>query len=87
MEVTILGIKLKINPKVFNPIYYKYMMNNQARYQLYFGGSSSGKSFALAQRVVLDLLKGDRNYLIARNTQVSLKKSVFTEIEKAINNG
>lgn len=79
-------IKLEIKPDVFNPIYMKYQLKNQNRYQIYYGGSSSGKSFSLAQRTVLDMLKGKRNYLIVRNVQNTLKRSCFNEITKAINN-
>ena len=77
-------IKLKIDAKVFNPIYLKHQFNNNNRYQIYFGGSSSGKSYSLAQRTILDVFKGDRNYLIVRNVQNTIKRSVFNEIQKAI---
>jgi len=78
-------IKLKISSKIFNKIYREKGFNNNHRYQLYYGGSSSGKSFAiLGQRTILDILKGDRNYLIVRHTQNTLKRSAFNEIIKAI---
>lgn len=77
-------IKLEISPEVFNPVYLDYMMNNQNRYQLYYGGSSSGKSYSLAQRCVLDVFLGDRNYLIVRNVQNTIKRSCFNEVEKSI---
>lgn len=76
-------MRLNISPKVFNEIYLKHMMGNQNRYQIYYGGSSSGKSYSLAQRTVLDVLKG-RNYLIVRNVQNTIRRSVFNEITKAI---
>lgn len=79
-------INLEIKPEVFNPIYLKYQLKNNNRYQIYFGGSSSGKSFSLAQRTVLDVFKGNRNYLIVRNVQATLKRSCFNEVSKAINN-
>lgn len=79
-----MGINLEINSKVFNPIYLKYQLNNQNRYQIYYGGSSSGKSFSLAQRTVLDVFNGNRNYLIVRNVQNTIKRSCFNEISKAI---
>ena len=82
----IMGINLEIDPAVFNPIYLKHQFNNNNRYQIYFGGSSSGKSFSLAQRTVLDVLKGKRNYLIVRNVQSTIKRSCLNEITKAINN-
>jgi len=52
--------------------------------QIYFGGSSSGKSVFLAQRTVRDILKGGRNYLIIRNISNTMRDSVFNEIRKVI---
>ena len=78
-------MKISVNKKIFNPIYYKYAMKNDKRIQLYFGGSSSGKSYFLAQRTVIDVMSG-RNYLIVRQTNASIKKSVWNEINKAITN-
>lgn len=80
----IMEINLNINSNVFNPAYLKYQLNNKNRYQIYYGGSSSGKSFSLAQRTVLDILNGNRNYLIVRNVQNTIKRSCFNEISKAI---
>lgn len=68
---------------VINPVYYPYLKDERIR-QLYYGGSSSGKSVFLAQRCVLDILEGKRNYLIVRNLLVTIKRSTFNEIKKAI---
>ncbi|WP_198343578.1 PBSX family phage terminase large subunit [Paenibacillus senegalimassiliensis] len=81
--LVLMNMKLKIDPAVFNEVYLKHQLKNQNRYQIYYGGSSSGKSYSLAQRTVLDVMKG-RNYLIVRNTQNTLKRSVFNELTKAI---
>ena len=51
--------------------------------QIYFGGSSSGKSFFLAQKIVLDNLNGV-NWLCCRNVASTLARSTFNEITKAI---
>lgn len=68
----------------FNDIYYQYL-EDQTRNQIFFGGSSSGKSyFIVAQRAVYDLLKGRRNYLFCRNVAKSIGGSVFNEITKYI---
>lgn len=79
-----MAINLQLDPDIFNPIYLKHQFNNQNRYQLYYGGSSSGKSVSLAQRTVLDVFKGQRNYLIVRNVQNTIRRSVLNEITKAI---
>jgi len=68
---------------VFNSAYLS-LINAKQRLQIFFGGSSSGKSFFLAQRTVTDILKGGRNYLICRNTANTIRKSTFNEITKVI---
>jgi phage terminase large subunit len=73
---------LKIKSKVFNKKYLKYL-DAQQRTQIFFGGSSSGKSVFACQRAVRDVCAG-RNYLICRNVQGTIKKSIFNEIMKAI---
>lgn len=57
----------------------------QQRLQIFFGGSSSGKSFfVLGQRTIKDILEGERNFLIVRKTQRALRKSVWKELIKGI---
>ncbi len=65
-----------------NDVYLPYLQC-EYRTQIYFGGSSSGKSFFLAQRCVLENLKGV-NYLVVRNVAKTLRESTFAEIKKAI---
>lgn len=67
-----------------NPVYYDYI-NATQRLQVYFGGSSSGKSYFLSQRCVINNLRG-ANYLICRQSATSIRKSCFNEILKAISN-
>lgn len=67
-----------------NDTYLPYLQNS-TRTQIYYGGSSSGKSYFLAQRAVMDNLQG-YNYLIVRNVAQTLRRSCFNEIKKAISN-
>lgn len=73
----------KISKKLFNPAYIPFLDAMQ-RIQIFFGGSSSGKSKFLAQRCIWDIINGGRNYLILRNVQSSLRGSTFNEILKVI---
>ncbi len=77
-------INVKVDINIIAPVYRPYL-NDDTFVQIFFGGSSSGKSYFLAQRCVMDILKGGRNYLIVRKAQTAVKKSVFNEITKAIN--
>ena len=79
------NVDISISKRNFNEAYIPYFKNN-IRTQIYFGGSSAGKTVWLAQRCVIDLLNNDRNYLIIRNTAKTLRSSVFNEINKVISN-
>ena len=59
-------------------------LNDNIRLQIFFGGSSSGKSFFLGQRAVIDVLQNGRNYLITRNVARTIRSSVFNQITKTI---
>ena len=65
-----------------NEVYRPYLSDTH-RYQLFFGGSSSGKSCFLATRAVLDALSG-RNILVVRKVQRTLHASCWNEVLKAL---
>lgn len=75
-------LELEVSKKVFNQVYLPYL-NSEKRVQIFYGGSSSGKSFFLAQRVVLDVLQG-RNYLVIRKVEKTLRESAYNQIVGAI---
>lgn len=77
-------INIHIDKEIFNPCYYPYLCDFEHATQIFYGGSSSGKSFFLATRCVLDMVKGGHNYLIARQVAKTIRKSVWNEILKAI---
>jgi len=80
---TIDAVPVTISKKVFNDVYIPHL-DNFARIQIVFGGSSSGKSVFLAQRGIFDVLGGGRNYLICRAVARTIKRSVFTEFKRVI---
>src|SRR3990167_2921821 len=77
-------IGVHIDPEVFNEVYIP-LLNDMARTQIIYGGSSSGKSVFEAQRSIVDVLKGGRNYLVVRKVGNTLRRSVFNEVLKVIN--
>ena len=72
---------MNINVKV-NPAYLPYM-NAPQFLQIFFGGSSSGKSFFITDKIVIDTLNGV-NWLCCRNVGNTIKRSVFNEVTKSI---
>jgi phage terminase large subunit len=76
-------IEYEITARRFNRAYLPYL-GDTTQTQIFFGGSSSGKSFFLAQRCIIDVATLGRNYLICRKTARTIKKSLFNELCKAI---
>ena len=78
-------INIDISKKVFNEIYLPYIDNN-ARYEVYYGGSGSGKSVFIAQKKVYQHLKDKkRNSLFIRQTSNTNRLSTFPLIKQIIN--
>ena len=77
------AIQLIYYDDIYNSVYIPYL-DLQTRTQIFYGGSSSGKSFFLAQRMIEDLMDGHRNYLVVRNVSNTLRTSTFNEAKKAI---
>ena len=74
-------MNIDVDVKV-NPAYLPYL-NKPQFLQIFFGGSSSGKSFFITDKIVLDVL-GGCNYLCCRNVGNTIKRSVFNEVTKSI---
>ena len=77
-------MEVDIHEEVFNDVYLPYL-EDVTPLQIFYGGSSSGKSVFLSQRAVYDLLSGGRNYLVCREVGRTIRGSVATEIGKIIN--
>lgn len=77
-------LKDKIDLDSINDVYREHL-DNFSRVQIFYGGSSSGKSaFVVGQRVVHDVLNGGRNYLICRAVAKHSRRSTFVEVQRAI---
>ena len=65
-----------------NPVYIPYF-NKPQFLQIFFGGSSSGKSFFITDKIVIDTINGC-NWLCCRNVAKTIRNSVFNEVVKSI---
>ena len=75
------GDNMDINVTI-NDTYIDWLDKKQAT-QIFFGGSSSGKSFFLCQKIVIDCLKGV-NWLCCRNVAKTIRNSTYNQIVKTI---
>lgn len=74
---------VKIDHGVFNPVYYPHLFTD-TEYFICYGGSGSGKSFAITQKIIIDIMQGGRNYLVIRKVSRTIRNSVFALFQKII---
>ena len=78
------SVNISINKKMFNDAYLE-LYTRDTPVQIIFGSASAGKSYSIMHWVVLWALNG-RNIIVARKHQNQLRRTVFSEITKAISN-
>ncbi|MCX6329096.1 MAG: PBSX family phage terminase large subunit [Bacteroidia bacterium] len=67
----------------FNP-HFEGFFNESCRYQVLYGGSGSGKSFGIAQKIVMRCLKGKTRILVVRKFKSTIRHSVFDLIKNVL---
>ena len=77
-------IKLNIKKKVFNDIYFPYLRDYSHKYEVYYGGSGSGKSYFIAQKLLIKALTDKRDVLVIRKVGVSQKESCWKLIKNLL---
>lgn len=69
--------ELEIDDDIFNRSFVKYLEDYDHRFEVYYGGAGSGKSFFIAQKLLLKALKEKRKILVMRKVGATLKDSVW----------
>lgn len=77
-------IQMKIMKRVFNEAYYPYLKDYTHKFEVYFGGAGSGKSYFVAQKLIIKALVQKRVVLVIRKTLVSQRKSCWKLIKKVL---
>lgn len=75
-----MNITLNINKNVFNEVYYPHLFDYANRYEIYYGGSGSGKSIFISQKLLVKAMKSRRKILVIRKVDRTIKDSVFANI-------
>lgn len=70
-------MNLNIKKTAFNDIYFPFLLDYNKRYEVYYGGSGSGKSVFVAQKLLIKALQNQRKILVVRKVARTLHDSVF----------
>lgn len=71
----------KLNPNAFYLL--KYLNDATIRFIILYGGSSSGKSFSVAQAVLIQTLQDWENTLVMRKVGASISKTIYEDYKVA----
>lgn len=71
----------KLNPNAFYLL--KYLNDTTLRFIILYGGSSSGKSFSVAQAVLIQTLQDGENTLVMRKVGASISKTIYEDYKVA----
>ena len=77
---------MEINYKKLNPLGFhllKYLRDVAIRFIILFGGSSSGKTFSVAQIILLITIWEGSNTLVMRKVGASIKDTIYQSFKAA----
>ena len=70
-------MNIEICDDIFNRGFEDYVEDYSHRFEIYYGGAGSGKSFFIAQKLMMKALMSKRKILIVRKVGATLKDSVW----------
>lgn len=78
-------INLNIDASFFNKNYIPYL-NRDEKFQVFYGGAGSGKSYFIVQNLLLRLLQQKQRLMVVRQTYSTHRDSTFAEFKSALEN-
>ncbi len=79
-----MAININIDKRIFLKVYRPYVNDYSHRYEVYYGGAGSGKSYFVAQKLLVKALRSKRKILVIRKVANTLKDSVFSLMLKQL---
>lgn len=77
-------IQLNLSKDVFNSALYPYLLDYTHRFELYMGGAGSGKSYFIAQKLIIRACREKIRILVCRKTGRSIKESCFSLFQEIL---
>ena len=77
------NINLNIDSSFFNENYIPYLSRDE-KFQVFYGGAGSGKSYFIVQNLLLRLLQQKQKLMVVRQTYSTHRDSTFAEFKSAL---
>jgi phage terminase large subunit len=75
---------IEIDPAIILPIYRDDLSDYSHRYQIFMGGAGSGKSFYVAQKLIIKALFFKRRILVVRKVGTTIRDSVWDQFTSTL---
>lgn len=72
-----MGIKLNLKKSLFAPKFLPYLQDYRARWEIYYGGAGSGKSYFITQKIIVRCCTENIKVLVCRRYATTLRNSCF----------
>lgn len=76
-------ININIDSSFFNESYIQYLKRHE-KFQVFYGGAGSGKSYFIVQNLILRLLEQKQKLMVVRQTYGTHRDSTFAEFKTAL---
>lgn len=78
------GTQITISKDVFNDSFYPLLFDYENRWEIYKGGSGSGKSHFIAQKLVIKALNDKRRVVICRRYGSTIMQTVWANFTQTL---
>lgn len=73
-----MAINLKLNKELFIPKFYPLVLDYSRRWEFYCGSAGSGKSYSIAQKIIIRCCREPIKVLVCRRYATTLRNSCFS---------
>ena len=78
-------INLQLKSSLFIPKYIPYLKDYSHRWEVWYGGAASGKSYTIAQKILIRALSQKIRILVCRKYGTTIRNTVFKQFKDLIN--
>ena len=80
-------IKLNIAKSQFTPKFYPYLRDYSHRFEVWYGGAGSSKSYTIAQKIIIRCCSEEIRVLVCRRYGSTLRESCFALFKEILKSG
>lgn len=77
-------INLRLSKQLFSPKFYPYLLDYGARWQVYMGSAGSGKSYFIAEKIIIRCCKEPIKVLVCRKYGSTIRNTCFSLIKEIL---